>query len=347
MRIIIYKFIGIIVLVTSLSVGWVVMEYQNFLRTPLNLKQDKYVVEVPQGGNLGRLENKLYADGVISSHRYLMWYARLSGNADSIKVGEYALNSTMTPVDLIEIINQGKVIQYSLTVVEGWTFKQLIEALKTHPQIRNTILDKSGSEIMTAVGLYGVHPEGQFLPDTYLFPNNSSDVDFLRRANNSLHQFLNSSWENRGVGLAVKTPYEVLTLASIVEKETGLASERKAIAGVFNRRLLRRMRLQTDPTVIYGMGDRFDGNIRRRDLKRDTPYNTYRRFGLPPTPIALPGRKAIEAVLHPEEGDTLYFVSRGDGSHSFSSTLKQHNEAVIKYQLKGRRKTFSSYPKEK
>jgi UPF0755 protein len=205
-------------------------------------------------------------------------------------------------------------------------------------------LDKSLDEIMTALGHTGQHPEGRFMPDTYLFPKNTRDVDFLQRAYASMKNYLDQAWPQRGVGLAVKTPYEALILASIVEKETGLASERKAIAGVFNRRLLKRMRLQTDPTVIYGMGEKFDGNIRRRDLLRDNPYNTYRRFGLPPTPIALPGREAIDAVLHPQEDDTLYFVSKGDGSHHFSKTLKEHNQAVIKYQLNGRKKSFSSYP---
>ena len=345
MKIYFYKLIALSILVVSLSTGWLWMDYQRFLKTPLNLPQGEYTVEVPPGGNLGRLASKLYNDNIISSRRYLIWYARLTGNADNIKTGEYSLNQKMTPVDLIGVINQGKVIQYAMTIVEGWTFKQLIDALKKHPQIINTMLDKSGSEIMSAIGLATVHPEGQFLPDTYLFPKSTSDVEFLRRAYNSMDKLLQSAWKRREIGLAVKTPYEALILASIVEKETGLASERKAIAGVFNRRLIKRIRLQTDPTVIYGLGEKFDGNIRRRDLKRDTPYNTYRRSGLPPTPIALPGKEAIEAVLHPDENDKLYFVARGDGSHYFSSNLREHNEAVIKYQLKGRRKKFSSYPK--
>ena len=345
MQKIVYKIFSIVLVFSGVSAGWLWVDYQSFLENPVNIKQENYIIEVPQGGNLGRLASRLYKDGVLSSRRYLVWYARFSGKADDIKVGEYQLSSTITPKELLILLNQGKVIQYSLTIVEGWTFKQLVNAMKQHPQIRNTILDKSSSEVMTALGLNARHPEGRFLPDTYLFPKNTLDIEFLRRAYSSMQIFTEAAWEQRGIGLAVKTPYEALILASIVEKETGLAGERKAIAGVFNRRLIKRMRLQTDPTVIYGLGEKFDGNIRRSDLKRDNPYNTYRRFGLPPTPIALPGREAIEAVLHPEEDDTLYFVSRGDGSHYFSSNLNEHNEAVIKYQLKGRRKKFSSYPK--
>ena len=196
---------------------------------------------------------------------------------------------------------------------------------------------------MERLGHAGEHPEGRFLPDTYHFPKNLTDVAFLKRAYDAMTQTLAREWEGRAVGLPLKTPYEALILASIVEKETGLASERQAIAGVFVRRLNKGMRLQTDPTVIYGMGDRYKGNIRKSDLQEDTPYNTYRRFGLPPTPIAMPGRDAIHATLHPDDSKNIYFVSRGDGSHHFSATLEEHNNAVIKYQLKGRKRPFSSY----
>ena len=181
------------------------------------------------------------------------------------------------------------------------------------------------------------------MADTYYYPRGLSDVDLLKRSYEAMTNYLAEKWPERDVGLPVKTPYEALILASIVEKETGLASERGMIAGVFSRRLQKNMRLQSDPTVIYGMGEQYQGNIRRRDLNADNPYNTYQRFGLPPTPIALPGRDAIDAVLHPQEGDALYFVSKGDGSHYFSATLEEHNEAVIQYQLKGRKKPFSSY----
>lgn len=345
MRKLTYKVITPTLLLGLLALGWLWVDYQNFLRTPLSLPSDKYVVDVPPGGNLSRLARKLYTDGIIRSHRYLILYARLSGNANNIQTGEYELTKNMTPTMLVQMLSQGKVIQYSFTIVEGWTFKQLIEFLKNDPHIRNTVLDKPVNTIMAALGLANIHPEGRFLPDTYLFPNHTTDIEFLKRAYNDMKSVLASAWEQRGIGLAVKTPYEALTLASIVEKETALPAERTEIAGVFNRRLLKHMRLQTDPTVIYGLGDKFDGNLRRRDLLADTPYNTYRHFGLPPTPIAMPGKDSIEAVLHPDDSDKLYFVSRGDGSHYFSSTLKEHNNAVIKYQLKGRHRKFSSSPK--
>jgi len=342
MRNLAYKIIVVTILAIVLAAGWLSVDYLSFLKTPLSISTDKYIMDVPQGGNLGRLARKLSKEGIISSRRYLVWYAYLTGNANNIKMGEYELTKDMTPVTLMAVLNQGKVIQYSFTIVDGWTFKQMIAALKTHPQIRNTVLDKTPDEIMRSLGLADMHPEGRFLPDTYFFPNNTTDIEFLKRAYKAMDKLLSSAWPQRKLGLAVKTPYQALILASIVEKETALASERKEIAGVFNRRLLRHIRLQTDPTVIYGLGEKFDGNLRRRDLMADTPYNTYRHYGLPPTPIALPGKESIEAVLHPDEGDKLYFVSRGDGSHYFSSNLKEHNEAVIKYQLKGRRKKFSS-----
>jgi UPF0755 protein len=190
------------------------------------------------------------------------------------------------------------------------------------------------NEIMPALALPDSDPEGQFLPDTYLFPDETTDIQFLLRAFKASESYLSEKWSHRDENLPLKSPYEALILASIVEKETAKADERPTIAGVFIRRLNKGMRLQTDPTVIYGMGEQFDGNIRRRDLKADTPYNTYTRFGLPPTPIALPGRAAIDAVLHPASGKSLYFVAKGDGSHQFSATLKEHNQAVRRYQLR-------------
>ena len=223
----------------------------------------------------------------------------------------------------------------------------MLDAINKHPQIKHTIGKLSKQEIMIKLELAGIHHEGQFLPDTYHFPKQLTDIEFLKRAHSSLQSVLNEEWANRATGLLYENSYEALIMASIVEKETGQASERKQIAGVFIRRLEKRMRLQSDPTVIYGMGDKYKGNIRKQDLLRDTPYNTYRRRGLPPTPIALPGRDAIHAALHPTEGNALYFVSRGDGRHQFSATLKEHNNAVIKYQLKGRARSFSSYKHKK
>ena len=269
-------------------------------------------------------------------------YARINGLSAKMKTGEYRLTSKLTTKEFFDHIFSGKVLQYSLAVIEGWSFQQLLDAVNNHPKLMHTISNVAKENIMQKLGLKG-HYEGQFLPDTYHFPNQLSDVEFLKRAYNSMQRVLETEWENRAVGLIYKTPYEALIMASIVEKETGLASERQQIAGVFLRRLAKRMRLQTDPTVIYGMGDKYKGNLRKKDLLRDTPYNTYRRRGLPPTPIALPGRDAIHAALHPAKGNALYFVARGDGSHQFSDTLQEHNRAVIKYQLKGRVRSFSSY----
>jgi UPF0755 protein len=271
-----------------------------------------------------------------------MWAARWKEKAHHIAVGEYKISKHDTPTRFLDNLLQGKVIQYALTIIEGWNFKQLLQAIAEDPNLEHELTGKPYKEIMAMLGHEDQHPEGRFLPDTYYFPKGESDIDFLSRAYQAMQDFLSTEWQQRAVGLAIDSPYEALILASIVEKETGLASEREAIAGVFMRRLQKNMRLQTDPTVIYGMGDRYQGNIRRRDLERDTPYNTYRRRGLPPTPIAMPGRDAIRATLHPKEGDELYFVSRGDGSHYFSSTLEEHNQAVIKYQLNGQKRSFSS-----
>ncbi len=337
------KLISIIVLLAAITVAWFAYDVHKFMNSAMNLPETGHVLEVAQGSNLIRIANKLAKDQIISQPKYLVWYARLNRHAHKIYVGEYKLQHQMTPKMLLMQLDQGEVIQYAITIVEGWNFKQLLAAVKSHNALKHTLTSYEPMQVMQQLGYKGVHPEGQFLPDTYHFPRHLTDVDFLKRAYVSMQDYLAAEWERRDVGLPIKTPAEALVLASIVEKETGLASERGAIAGVFTRRLEKRMRLQSDPTVIYGMGDRYKGNIRRRDLLEDTPYNTYRRGGLPPTPIALPGRDAISAVLHPADGDALYFVAKGDGSHYFSENLKEHNNAVIKYQLKGRKRPFSSY----
>ena len=218
--------------------------------------------------------------------------------------------------------------------MEGWNFKQVLAAVSGHEALKHTLKGLTDGEIMARLGHPGEHPEGRFYPDTYKFPRGTTDAAFLERAYQSMSRLLAEEWGKRDPDLPLKTPYEALILASIVEKETGVADERSEIAGVFVRRLRKGMKLQTDPTVIYGMGDNFKGNIRRRDLKQDTPYNTYVHTGLPPTPISMPGSAAIRAVLHPAPGKSLYFVARGDGSHYFSKSLAEHNRAVRKFQLK-------------
>ncbi len=339
-----YRLIAVSILAAAIGGGWLWNDYRLFLQTPMTDKPLSYMLE--PGANLTRVVRDLARQGVIAKPRYLLFHARLQGNANRIGAGEYLIDAGSTPAEFYQQLVDGKVVQHALTIVEGWSFRQMMAALNAHPLIKHTLTDAGDAQIMAAIGHAGEHPEGRFLPDTWHFPRGISDVEFLRRAYAAMQTYLMQEWQKRDTGLPLKTPYEALILASIVEKETGLASERPAIAGVFIRRLQKRIRLQTDPTVIYGMGERYRGNIRRADLKRDTPYNTYRHHGLPPTPIALPGRAAIRAALHPAPGDALYFVARGDGSHYFSATLEEHNRAVIKYQLKGRKRSFSSYKAE-
>ena len=336
-----------VLLVAIILSLWIWSSYQNALEEKLVIQNENLDYSIKSGRSLSSVIYDLANKDIIKQPRYLLWYARLNGLSNKMKTGDYRLSSNNTAQEFLDDIFTGKVVQFSLTVIEGWSFNQLLEAISKHPQIKHTVADKSKEEIMHKLELAGIHYEGQFLPDTYNFPKGLTDIEFLKRAHVSLKLVLKEEWDNRAVGLPYSNSYEALTMASIVEKETGQASERKQIAGVFIRRLEKRMRLQTDPTVIYGMGDKYKGNIRKKDLQRDTPYNTYRRRGLPPTPIALPGRDAIHAALHPADGNALYFVARGDGSHQFSSTLKEHNNAVIKYQLKGRARSFSSYKHKK
>lgn len=332
----------LVLLLATTSAAWLWFDVNQYLDEPMPIEQNQSY-ELKPGSNFVRVVNELKQAGLISQSRYLRWYGRLTGKARRIKAGEYELTVGLTPRQLLDMMISGKVRQYALTLVEGWNFQQVMDAVHSHPSLEHTLQDLDNVAIMSQLGHPDEHPEGRFLPDTYHFPKGLSDVAFLQRAYEAMAQTLAQEWEERAVGLPLQTPYEALILASIVEKETGLASERQAIAGVFVRRLEKRMRLQTDPTVIYGMGERYNGNIRKQDLLEDTPYNTYRRYGLPPTPIAMPGREAIHATLHPDDSQNIYFVSRGDGSHHFSATLEEHNNAVIKYQLKGRKQPFSSY----
>lgn len=321
------------------------MEYNQFLGQPINVQGEPYYYQIKQGETLKQFSQNLYLAGVIERPKFLTWHGRLTRVANKIQVGEYAFKPGMTPRDILHDISNGKTVQYSFTLIEGWNFRELMQELAKSEHLQHTLQGLNNEQIMEKLGYPDQHPEGRFLPDTYHFPRNTTDLDFLKRAYAATEQYLQEQWENRQPDLPYEKPYDALIMASIVEKETGLASERPAIAGVFVRRLNKRMRLQTDPTVIYGLGEKFDGNLRRRDLVRDTPYNTYRRNGLPPTPIAMPGKDAIWAALHPEDGDALYFVARGDGSHEFTSNLKDHNRAVVKYQLGGKPRPFSSMPK--
>jgi UPF0755 protein len=344
MRQLLFKLFGVSLLMGSLFIGWLWMHYQSFTESELNTGGMTMTIQVRPGSSLKKVAKELEQKRVITDARLFVWMARLRGEAQNIQAGEYRIDSGMTPADLLKNMVTGKVTLHGMTIVEGWNFTQLMQAINENELLVHTLAGLNSDEIMQRIGKPGDHPEGRFLPNTYHFPRGMSDVSFLQRAWQAMDELLAREWADRDEGLPLETPYEALTLASIVEKETGLASERPDIAGVFVRRLHKGMRLQTDPTVIYGLGSAYDGNIRRQDLKHDTPYNTYTRNGLPPTPIAMPGGEAIRAALHPAEGDSLYFVSKGDGSHHFSSTLDEHNNAVIKYQLKGKKRSFSSNP---
>ncbi len=320
--------------VSAMYYGW--KQYQDFLVTPLLIGDDDLVYTVNRGDNIGAISKDL-ADKNLSPFPsiYLELYARYHKKASLIKAGEYHLTSGTTLPMFLETIIKGKVLQYRYTVVEGMTSQLLLDDLKANDKLTHTLADLTQQDLLTELGAEVDHIEGLFFPETYLFPAGTTDLDFLKRAYTDLQTYLSEAWEKKAENLPYETPYEALIMASIIEKETGIAEERTEIAGVFVRRLEKGMRLQTDPTVIYGMGANYDGNIRRKDLRTDTPYNTYTRHGLPPTPIALASKESIYAALHPKDGNSLYFVATGkDGRHYFSATLKEHNNAVRKYQLK-------------
>lgn len=324
----------LLVVATLGAASWATLEYRRFVETPLALPDEGALFTVAPGATVRAVGHDLQRKGYLSNALYLRLLARWSGQASKIQAGEYFLSRGTRPPDLLDQMVAGQVTAYSLTLIEGWTFRQVLEAIGTQDALIQTLQGLSETEIMTRLGHPEQHPEGRFLPETYQFPRGTSDREFLRRAYKGMEQALSEAWAGRAKDLPLASPEQALILASIVEKETGLASERPRIAGVFTRRLKRGMKLQTDPTVIYGLGEAFDGDLRYRDLVTDTPYNTYTRKGLPPTPICMPGRAAIQAALHPADGKALYFVARGNGSHEFSATLEQHNRAVRQYQLK-------------
>lgn len=308
------------------------------LQLPLPAPVDGALFDVSAGASLSKVARELHERGFLPHPRLLTWYARLRGDATRIQAGEYLVTGRMTPRSLLDSLIAGSVYLRQFTIVEGWRFADLLAALRTQPTIATTAL--GADEVMTALGEPDADPEGQFLPDTYSYAKGTEDIALLRWAHEALVEALEKAWNERSPDIQLATPYEALILASIVEKETALPSERRLISGVFQERLRRGMRLQTDPTVIYGLGDAFDGNLRRRDLDKDTPYNTYTRRGLPPTPIALAGVASIRAATNPEFTGALYFVATGepDGSHRFSATLEEHNRAVGDYLRKLRRR---------
>ncbi len=309
---------------------------------PLDPGVEPYVI-MPGSGVL-QLAQQLVDRAVLDEPYTLIAWAYAKGHTRNIKAGEYRFESGISVQQLLRQTVEGKVVQYGVTFIEGWTFRQLRAALQSAPKLQQTLAKKSHHQIMELVGASPQHFEGRFYPDTYFYTQGTSDLGILRQAHRRMQERLAHEWTNRPVNTPLRSPQEALVLASIIEKETGRPDERRMISAVFHNRLQRGMRLQTDPTVIYGLGDNFDGNLTREHLRTETPYNTYIHKGLPPTPIAMPGGDAIHAALHPADTTALYFVARGDGSHEFSSTLEAHNRAVVKYQLSGKATTQSAGP---
>jgi UPF0755 protein len=328
-----------LVLVVLLAIAGVLAyawrDYAQFSGAPLRVAAQGQSIDVGRGSSLKDIVAQLRGQGVTAAHplywRLLAEQLRVAGR---LHAGEYALTPGMTPRELLTNMAAGKVLQRNFTIVDGWTFRDLRQALAKAEKLRQDGAALDDKAVMQKIGAEGEEAEGRFLPETYAYVKGDSDLDILRRAHAAMSKTLDAMWPQRDKSLPLATPYDALILASIVEKETGRADERPRIAGVFVRRLQLHMLLQTDPTVIYGMGDSYKGNIHKSDLTTDTPYNTYTRPGLPPTPIALPGKPALEAALHPAVGGELYFVARGDGSHVFSSSLDEHNRNVACYQLK-------------
>jgi UPF0755 protein len=292
--------------------------------------------EVKPGTGLSAFARQLAREGVIPEPYTLMLLARVRGQVRDLKAGEYRFRNGITAFELLDQVSSGRVVEYPFTIVEGWSFRQVMDALANAPRLTHTLQKMSAPEIMASLGYKGMHPEGRFFPDTYYYPSGMSDLLILQRAFHRMDTMLRETWESRDSDLPLRNPDEALTLASIVEKETAQPSEYGLIAGVFINRLRMKMKLQTDPTVIYGIGPKFNGNLTRADLLRPTPYNTYVIRGLPPTPIAMPGRGALKGVARPEKTRALYFVSRNDGTHQFSETLMDHNAAVTKFQIRAK-----------
>ncbi len=316
------------------------LRVNTFLHTPVSVDDDGTAFEIVVGKSFRAISEDLEARGIVSDATLLRLYARWTGQAGAVQAGDYLIEAGTTPVELLQQFTSGDVQLYSFTIIEGWNQWELLGALHEHPHIAASLTEEDWPALLEELGAAERHPEGLFLPETYRFPRDTSDRKVLAQAYDLMQDVLAEEWAARPPETRLQSPYEALILASIVEKETARADERARIAGVFTRRLDKRMRVQTDPTVIYGIGRDFNGNITRKDLRTDTPYNTYRRGGLPPTPIAMPGRAAINAALNPADGTELFFVATGlaDGSHTFSTTKDEHDAAVAEYLRRLRQK---------
>lgn len=306
-----------------------------YANTDLAISKTPLEFDLKPGSSLLGITSQMQAAGVIRDGVSFRLLARVMGKAGKIKAGFYTLNHSLTPLQLLKKLTEGEVSLREIVFIEGWTFAQMREALNAHPLVQHETLGMSEQEVLQLLHIPLTHAEGWFFPSTYYIDAGNSDVSILRRAYETMLLHIQKEWVARDKNLPYATPADALTMASIIEKETGVVHERPLIAAVFINRLRLGMRLQTDPTVIYGIGKNYDGNIHKSDLLADTPYNTYTRLGLPPTPIAMPGLDAIKAALHPRQSDAIYFVAKGDGTHYFSNNLTDHNRAVARYQKNG------------
>ena len=328
-----FKIIAGVLLALIIVSGWAWRDFKGALITPAVVGKP-VVIEINKGDSFNQITDKLLAQNVNVNPLWFKVFAVSKDAVKKLKTGEYELASGLTLPKILAVFVQGKTKQYAITFPEGWSFKEILLEIKNNPNLEHTLQQLDYNALMFQLGADVKQPEGLFFPDTYFFEKHTTDVALLKRAYDKMQLVLKQEWQDKAEALPFTTPYEALILASIVEKETAVITERPLIAGVFIRRLQTGMLLQTDPTVIYGMGDSYQGDIAYKDLKAATPYNTYVIKGLPPTPIAMPGRDAIYAVLHPHNSNNLYFVARGDGTHQFSATLKDHNLAVDNFQRK-------------
>ena len=343
MRRVLLKALPLLVLLAMLFALVVWRGLNIWMDTPLRLPEAGTVYEVPAGAGVYAVFSDFERLGFVQSAEPMRWYLRLYRKAYPVNAGEYQFQRGDTPRAVLGTLAAGKVLQYTITFPEGWSLKQMLASLKAQSPLKQTV--SAASELPALLGLpEGSSVEGWLLPETYHYHKGLSDLDILKIAHVNMQTTLQRLWDNRAENLPYETPYEALIMASLVEKETGVPEERAAIAGVFVRRLQKNMRLQTDPAVIYGLGDRYQGNLTRAHLREPGPYNTYLNKGLPPTPIAMPGAAAIEAALHPADGEALYFVAKGDGSHVFSATLAEHEAAVQEYQVRKRSSNYRSSP---
>ena len=338
-----FRLFKLLLILMVLAAGFAWVTYQRWLTLPLAIPAGGYYYNVENGKSISYLAYDLASKKLLEHPRWLGWYARYQ-QKEKIHVGEYFLPEGIAPFQLIEKLSKGDVVLHQVVFLEGWTFRQILSALNEQEQLVHLLTDKTSAEQLALLGLPIEHLEGWFYPDTYLFSRGATDVELLTQAYKSMRKALDQAWAEKAPNLPYANDYQALIMASIIERETGSASERQQIAGVFVRRLQQGMKLQTDPTVIYGMAESYNGKITRDDLMKPTSYNTYVIEGLPPTPIAIPSKASLYAALHPDDGTALYFVAKGDGTSEFSNTLQEHQRAVERFQLQ-RRSDYRSSPK--